>query len=274
MDMSEQYDLRELERRLSRSLHTTAPQPAADFADRVLRRTAVARQRRGPLGLAFAPALAAASVLVLAVVVGLGIGSLLVRGPSPGDPVSSSLPSPTPSPSATAPAPTASPPAAAFPGGDASCENESIGFVATYPADWWANELVDSGDPALTPIEACLYFAEEPVQLVQNAGLSPAIAIIAALEEVPAGNPEQPIEVVSSREVEVDGLPATAEEIEWTADTGFQRAGDRSYGYRIRLSDGRVLLFATGSQPPSDQYEARKDVLDRMMEVLDITGEP
>jgi hypothetical protein len=270
MDMTDQSDLRELERRLASALHAAAPRPAPDLAERLLRRTAAARQRRGPLGLAFAPAVAAASVVALAVAVGLGVGSLLVRGPSPGDPSETPVSS-APSPSETAPAATPSP-EAAFPGGDASCRNESIGFVATYPADWWANERVDSGDPALTPIEACLYFAEAPVELVQNAGLPRGIAIIAGLEEEPAGNPEQPIDVVSSRDVEVDGIPATAEEIEWTEDTVFQRAGDRSYGYRIPLPDGRVLLFGTTNQPPSELYRLRKDILDEMMERLVLTG--
>jgi hypothetical protein len=274
--MSGTTDLRDLEQRLAQTLHATAPRPSAGDIDRLLRTAVASPQRRRPFGLSFAPVLAAASMVALAVVVGLGIGGLLNRGPSPGDPSATPVPtvSPSASPSAT-PSPTARPPspspASVFPGGDASCENESIGFTVTYPADWWANEVVDD-DPAGDPIPACLYFSEEPLELIQNAGLPRGIAIIAALEDEPAGNPEQPIEVVSSREVVVDGLPATAEEIEWTEDTGFQRDGDRSYGYRIPLPDGRVLLIGTSNQPPSEEYQLRMDVLDRMMERMDLTG--
>jgi hypothetical protein len=280
MDMTDESDLRDLERRIWLTLHAAAPRPAPDLADRLLRRTSLMRQRRGLFGLSFAPALAAAAVVVAAVAVGIGLGNMLPRGSNVGGPseptVTSAPPSPTleapPSPSPTEEAPSPSALVGPFPGGAASCENESIGLAVSYPADWWANERVDSGDPALTPIEACQYFAEEPVELIQNAGLPPGIAISAGLEEQPLGNPEQPIEVLSSREVDVAGRPATVQEIEWTADTVFQRAGDRSYAYRISLASGETLLFGTLNQRPSEQYDSRKLVLDRMMETLELTG--
>ncbi|MGH2383134.1 MAG: hypothetical protein ACRDG7_18185 [Candidatus Limnocylindria bacterium] len=72
--------------------------------------------------------------------------------------------------------------------------------------------------------------------------------------------------------MEVAGRPATIQEIEWTADTVFQRAGDRSYAYRISLANGETLLFGTLNQRPSEQYDSRKLVLDRMMETLELTG--
>jgi hypothetical protein len=275
MDMTDESDLRDFERRIWLTLHAAAPRPAPDLADRLLRRTAVVQQRRG-FGLSFAPALAAAVVVVAAVAVGIGLGNMLPRGSNEGGPseptMTSAPPSPTleapPSPSPTEAVPSPSASVGPFPGGAASCENESIGFVVSYPADWWANERVDSGDPPLTPIEACQYFAEEPVELVQNAGLPPGIVINAGLEEQPLGNPEQPIEVLSSRVVEVAGRPATVEEIERTGDTVFQRAGDRSYAYRISLASGETLLFGTLNQRPSEHYDSRKLVLDRMMETL------
>jgi hypothetical protein len=275
MDMTEKRDLIDLERRLAASLHGAAPRPTPDDVDRLLRAAVSVPQRHGPFGLSFAPMLAAA-VVVLAVAVGFGLGGLLNRGSNPGGPsdtpvpsvAPSESPSASPSPSSVVPTPS---PESVFPGGDATCENESIGFAVTYPADWWANEVVDD-NPDGDPILACQYFAEEPVELIQNAGLPDDIAIIASLEEQPLGNPEQPIEVLNTRDVEIDGITATAEEIRWTEDTGFQSAGHHAYRYRIPLGDGRVLLFGVTDQPPSEQYDARKEVLDRMMGTLEITG--
>lgn len=275
--MTDESDLRDLERRLAQSLHATAPRPAPDLADRLLSRTAPVQQRRGLFGMSFTPALAAVAVLVVAVAVGIGLANLVPRSANvggPSQPATSSAspgatPEATPAPSPTDAVPTLSPSPEAFPGG-AACENHEIGFAVSYPTAWWANERIDSGDPALTPIGACQYFAEEPVELVQNAGLPPGIAISAGLEEQPLGNPEQPIEVLSSREMEVAGRPATVEEVKWIADTVFQRAGDRSYTYRISLANGETLRFGTLNQQPSEQYDNRKTVLDRMMETLEL----
>ncbi|MDQ2673238.1 MAG: hypothetical protein M3Y40_01140, partial [Chloroflexota bacterium] len=60
-----------LERRIASSLQTAAPLPAPDLADRVLRQTASAPQRRRWGGLALASALAATAAVVAAVVIGL-----------------------------------------------------------------------------------------------------------------------------------------------------------------------------------------------------------
>jgi hypothetical protein len=269
MDMNER-DQRDLERRLPSALQAAAPRPASDLADRLLARTAATPQRRGFLGLSLMPALAATAVLIAAVAVGIGVGALLPDEPTIGDASGSpsqaprtveatplpSVPSPSPSPSS---APTV------------SCSNDELGFLVRYPAEWWANERVAT-DPELDPIEACRYFAEEPIELQQNAGLPSALAILAGLDATPPGAPQQPFRVVDEREVEVAERPATVREIEWTEDTGFQRVGDRSYAYRIDLPSGETLLFGTLDQRPSAQYEARKAVLDAMMETLELTG--
>jgi hypothetical protein len=268
--MSER-DPGELERRLSAALHAVAPRPAPDLADRLLARTAASPQRRPLFSLALAPAMAATAVLIAAAAVGLGIGGLLPRGSSVGEP-SVSRPATsqpmtteaTPMPATPVPSPSAVP--------TGTCENEPLGYAVDYPADWWANERIVT-DPELTPIEACQYFAEEPVELQQNAGLPPDVAIVAGLEDAPAGNPQQPIRVLAEREVEVAGRPARVREIEWTADTGFQRVGDRSYAYRIDLPNGETLRFGTLDQQPSVRYEARKAVLDAMMETLRLIGD-
>ena len=275
---------RDLESRLSRSLHARAPRPAPGTADRCLRLTAAAEQRRGWMGLGFRPVLAAAAVVVLAVVVGLGLGNILPRGGNIGDDtpivVPSSSPSEaasvTPAPTATpsaVPSPSPSPSGAVFEGGN-RCTNEEIGFTVGYPGDWWANEAQDFEDPALTDIAACFAFSEEPAEIRPNSELPPGIAIVAGITEEPAGNPQQPIEVLDTRETNVAGRPAVVEEIEWTEDDVFQRAGDRSYGYRITLASGQILAFTTGTDELTslEEYEAHKGVLDDMMQTLELGG--
>lgn len=222
-------------------------------------------------------AIAAVAVILAAVAVGLGLGDLLPSGASVGEPGDSIGHSPSPSAKAEAtPLPTRAPTATAsgalYPGGAVTCENVSIGFVVSYPADWWANEEIEPVDPGPSPIPACVYFAEEPVDLMPNAGLPPGIAITVGLEEQPVGDPQQPTEVLSSRDVTVAGVPATVEEIIWTEHTVFQRAGDRSYAYRISLPSGATLLVGTLNQQPSEQYELRKAVLDAMMTTLQLTA--
>lgn len=276
MDMNEE-DLRGLEERLRRSLHATAPRPAPDLADRLLSRTAALGQRRGWGRLAFAPALAAAAVVMIAVVVGLQLGNLLPRGGHIGSapsatkvsPFSSGTASPEITPSPAIASPTTS--AEVFPDGN-QCTNETFGFTVSYPGDWWANEELVPEDPALDPIPACTYFAEEPVELRPNAGVSPEVAIIVGLADEPLGDYQPPYEVVESREVTVDGRQATVEEGVWTEDTVFFAAGDRSYGYSIDLPSGERLGFGTSSTATLGAYEDHKQVLDRMMETLEFGG--
>ncbi|MDQ2689871.1 MAG: hypothetical protein M3Y29_06320, partial [Chloroflexota bacterium] len=68
--------------------------------------------------------------------------------------------------------------------------------------------------------------------------------------------------------------PATIEEIRWTEDTVFQRAGDRAYAYRIELANGQILGFGaqTTAVIGDEQYEEAKAVLDAMMESLQLSG--
>jgi hypothetical protein len=268
--MSEDTDMRDLERRLTKSLHTMAPRPDPGLADRLMSMTAATPQRRGFMAFfSAAPLLAAAAVILVALAVGIGFGILFPRAADVGD--ASQTPAPTAAPSTTdAPAtePPPSPTDEVLPGSQ-RCVNESIGFAVRYPADWWANEVVDA-DAELDAIPACLYFAEDPVELTQNAGLPAGIAIVADIDERPAGVPEEGVEVVETHDATVAGQPATVEEVEWTEDTVFQRSGDRAYRYRIPLADGETLLFATVAQQPSEQYEARKAVLDGMMETMEL----
>ena len=269
----------DLERRIASSLHAAAPHPAPDLADRVLRHTAATRQRRRWGGLTFATTLAAAAAAVVVVLIGLQLGGLLPRGNDIGG-QPSSVPA-TPSPSAPA-VPSASPSATpapspsedGFPGG-LGCTNEEFGFTVSYPADWWANEAVVPDDPALTPTPDCRYFAEEPVELQPNVGLPGGIAVIVDLAEEPLGEGPANVEVVERRETEVDGRPASVEELEWTQDTEFQRAGDRNYAYRISLPDGQTLSVSTDtyiSGADADTYAGHREILDRMMESLDFVG--
>jgi hypothetical protein len=232
----------------------------------------------------FVSAMAAAAAAVVAVVIGLQLGGLLPRdgniggepsmAPTTSSPSASAMPSASavPSPSGTdTPAP--SPSEDGFPAGQ-SCTNEEFGFSVDYPADWWANEAVVPDDPALTPIPACRYFAEEPVELQPNAGLPGGIAVIVDVREEPAGERPDSVEVLERRETEVDGLPAVVEELEWTEDTAFQRAGDRIYAYLISLPDGQTLSVSTDtsvSGADSDAYADHRDVLDRMIGTVEFS---
>jgi hypothetical protein len=272
MDMSDDPTLRDFERRLSVSLQSAAPHPAAGLADRCMARTAATAQRRRWSGLAFAPVLAAATVVIVAVVVGLQLGGVLQRigqlpSPSPAV-VGSPAPSPTilPSPTdAATPSPTASPEGNV-------CENTSIGYAAVYPADWWANEEERFDDPALTDIPACLYFAEEPAELTPNAGLPPSVAISFRLAESPDSRPpSSSAEVISERATTVDGMSATVTEVRYTEGDVFFTAGDRVYTYLIQLEDGRFVEVATDSLRDGD-YEAHKEILDEMMRSLQFAG--
>ena len=267
--------VRDLEQELRRSLHAAAPHPASDLADRLLARTAATEQRRGWGGLAFVPALGAAAVVLIAVVAGIAFADLMPRTDPPGvgpataavSPSSSPSVDPTPTPSRT-PSPSPSPSAVVFPGGS-DCENESLGYVVGYPADWFANEAVEAQD-GLDGVGACQYFGEEPMELASNAGLPPTVAIsFSRVTEAPP--PSTGATVLSEQFVTVDGQPATARETEQETDAGFSQAGDRSYSYFIELATGDYLQVSTSSTANGD-YQGHTEVLDQMMEALQLIG--
>ena len=269
------------ERRVASSLHAAAPTPAPDLADRVMRKTSVTRQRRRWGGLIMASALAATAAVAAAVVIGLQLGGLLPQRSNVGNeqsaPAATTLPSasdaPASQPTSTVPSPSPSPSDGGLPGG-MPCTNDEFGFTVDYPAQWWANEAVTPEDPALTPIPACTYFAEEPVELQPNAGLPRGIVVIVELAEDPAGGEPTGVEVIEQRETEVGGRHAVVEELEWTEDTAFQRAGDRTYSYRIELADGQTLTISTDtavSGADAAAYAQHREVLDRMMRSLAFT---
>jgi hypothetical protein len=193
-------------------------------------------------------------------------------GPSPSEAAS---PTPSAQPTTPSPSPSAEPSAseAALADGNV-CENAEIGYSVRYPADWWANERIVPEAPELTPIDACVAFAEEPIALTLNSELPPGVAISAGIAEPPAGNPGQPIELISADEIEVAGRPTTVSEIRWTEDAVFFRAGDRVYEYRIQLPSGQILLFSTRTNDVIDDaaYERHKAVVDAMMDTLELTG--
>lgn len=274
-------DLHDLERRLSASLHASAPHAEPDLADRLLRRTAMVGQRRGFFGLPLSAALAAAAVVVLAVALGLGIGYLIPRQGFVGGPSESPMPSrgstSTAPPSATpepsdAPSADPSPSAAGFENAN-RCTNDEAGYSVDYPADWWANERIVP-DPPGTPIAPCVAFAEEPVELIPNSQLPPSVAISGGITEPAPEDATQPMEVLSSRQTEVAGRPAAVVETRWTEDVFFFRAGDRLYEYRIELANGQTLLFSTHMNELIDDvtFDRYKEVLDTMMETLELTA--
>lgn len=154
-----------------------------------------------------------------------------------------------------------------FPDGQ-RCEYQPLGYSVGYPADWFANEAVVPEDPALTPVEACQYFGEQPVDVMPNAGLPATAAIIFAVH--PAVPPmSEGAELLSSEELTVDGQPAIVREVQGTIDGPFFGAGDRAYEYLITLDESAVLQVSTTSDALGD-YETHRVVLDRMMQTLDL----
>ena len=267
----------DFERRLTSSLHGAAPVPAPDVTERLLRTTASVEQRRSWFASHHLfSALAAAAVLVMAVIVGLQVGSLLppTGGPPAGSPSADVVPSTVPTPASTEPSATTAPPSAspsAQVAPDAErCENAELGYSVGYPADWFTNEAVVTDDPALDPIESCRYFAEEPIEVVPNAGLPPTVAISFSRQPT-APPPSDGATVLSSEQVTVAGRPATVRETEGTAESPFFGAGDRAYEYLIELPAGDVLQVSTTTDADGD-YEEHKDVLDRMMQALELSA--
>ena len=262
--------MNELDRRIAATLRAAAPEPDPALADRILRLTAVAPQRRPWFRLGFAPPLAGAAVVILAVAAGLALGRLLgPEGPQVGPPASSVDPSPSGAPPASVvpsavPTPTDSPSSA----GTLRCDNPELGYSVEYPAEWYANEAVEAGEPPSDPIAACQYFSEVPVELTPNAGvpLSVAIQFDREPEATPPGG-----DVISSRDVTVAGRPAMVREVAAVGDGPFLAEGDRIYEYLVELEEGDVLFASTDSTRFGD-YESHRDVLDAMMETLELLG--
>lgn len=274
--MTDDRDLRDLERRLSHALHQTAPRPDPYLAERLLSRTAAMPQRRGWSPFATgAGALAVAAMVVLAVLTGLALGQLprnVGSGPDASESpstVASDAPG-TISPTPAVPPPSPSSSAAGLPDGQ-RCTNEMLGYAVSYPADWYANAEIEQefGDP----IPACTYFSSQPMDIAPNAGLPPTVAIsFERWTEVPPTG--EGWEVVSREETSVAGLPAVVIELEQTSDAGapFSAAGDRTYGYEVELPDGTVLTASTGTTADGD-YAEHKDVLDQMLATVELTGD-
>jgi len=75
------------------------------------------------------------------------------------------------------------------------------------------------------------------------------------------------VDILSDRRVEVDGLPARAQEIEVTERTLAFAPGDRFTEYVIELPDGAYLVAATYLGP---NYESAKSILGKMIGTLEI----
>ncbi len=269
------HDLRILESRLADALQEAAPQLDPGAAERLLARTAATAQRRGPWqAMTFTGMLAVAAVVVLAVVTGFVLGNLgraPIGGPdgNPTPSATSSAPTTTSSPSPTAEAPTERPSATAGP--DAvRCTNELRGYSVAYPEGWHTNAEVQ---PEFSdPIPACTYFSGQPMEIVPNAGLPPTVAIsIERWTDTPTSSAGW--EDIFRRETTVAGLPAVVFEEEQTSDAGapFSAPGDRGYAYQVELPDGTVLVAGTSSRADGD-YADHREVLDRMMATLELTG--
>lgn len=267
--MSDQADLRDLERRIPAALHAAAPRATPDLADRLLSRTRVEPQRRGwGGGLALLSAFGAAAVVVAAVVIGLGLGNLLPPDRQPGVVEPSTVPA-TPSASESA-SPEPSPSPSPTQPEELSCENPALGYRVTYPADWFANEEVAPADSGLDPVPACQYFAEAPMEITPNAGVPQSVAI-GFSRQPQAAPPGTGDTVLTTEEVTVAGRPATVREVEAGEQAApFYQAGDRIYQYLVSLPSGESLVVSTDSKPRDGDYEAHKAVLDEMMLTLEL----
>lgn len=156
---------------------------------------------------------------------------------------------------------------AADPLGEAqSCTNEAIGFTVDYPEGWWANERIEPDFAGGTPIEACTYFAPQPVELAPNAGLPSGIAVWFDVET----QFQTTGETLSEEEETVDGREALVVETEATREGGFTPEGTLTYVYVVDMADGRQLLAQTTTlYIDQDEYEDAKQILDAMMETLE-----
>ncbi|HYI65721.1 MAG TPA: hypothetical protein VEW95_02230 [Candidatus Limnocylindrales bacterium] len=271
-------DDRDFERRLAGWLQSTAPLPAPDLADRLLRTTASTPQRRGWLPRSgLVRVLGVAAVLAVAVVVGLQFGNLS-PGPTPsvgGGPSATEVePSATSSPPASSSPATPSASASVtpsasldvFPGGN-SCQNDADGYAVDYPSDWYANAEVPPSD-GLDGIPACRYFAPNEFEVQPNAGLPPTVAISfqRAAEETPVDGT-----LVSSEQATVGGRLATVRESE-TGEGGFGvPPGTMIYEYLIALEDGDVLIVSTDSSRDGDYAEHRR-AIDLMMQTVEFSS--
>lgn len=259
-------DDRDFERRLASWLQSTAPLPAPDLADRLLRTTAATPQRGGWLPRSgLVRVLGATAVVTVAVVVGLQFGSIL-PGPTPpvgGEPSASEVaPSGTSSPSAS-PSATPSPSLEVSPSGN-RCQNDTDGYAVEYPSDWYANDEIPASE-GFDRVPACRYFAPNEFEVQPNAGLPPTVAISfqRAAEETPVDGT-----LVSSEQTTVGGRQATVRESE-TREGGFgMPAGTLVYQYFIELDGGDVLIVATDSSRDGD-YAEHRQILDLMMETLE-----
>ena len=251
--MTDSRDGSEIERRLPQALHAAAPAPSADLADRLLRRTAEAPQRRPLLSGAVVTGLSFAAVAVVAAFIGLQLGGLARETPPPvgGEPSVSVPPSPIASPSATV-AP-----------GMIPCENPADGYTVQYPTEWQANPPVPAPS-GLDPVAPCRFFAEEPFEVRPNAGLPSTVAI--SFQLVPDVRPAGGTLRGEPSTTTVDGRAAIAREVEIGAGV-FMPAGTLVYEWFIELANGQFLLVSTDSSRDGD-YATHKAVLDRMMETL------
>ncbi|HEX2193908.1 MAG TPA: hypothetical protein VHK63_02985 [Candidatus Limnocylindria bacterium] len=257
-------DDRDLERQLRGWLQSAAPIPPPGMAERLLRQTTAAPQRRGWMPWPrMLPALGVAALVAVAIVIGLQAGRVLPGlTPPVGD-----QPSPTAVPTSSAPtSPTevATPSAEPSPAGNI-CRNPADGYAVDYPAAWYTNEAIPASDE-FDAVPACRYFASRPFEIRPNAGVPPAVAITFQL--APEATPVDGTLVSRGRTV-VAGRPATVREFAIESE-GFMPPGTRVYEYLIELPGGEVLLVSTDSSREGD-YAQHRQVLDVMMQTLEFT---
>jgi hypothetical protein len=259
-------DDRDFENQLRGWLQSAAPVPPPGTAERLLRQTATAPQRRGWMPWPqLLPALGAAVAVAVALVIGLQAGRVLPGLTPPiGD-------QPSPTAMATPSSAPASPTATASPSEEASpvtnlCRNATDGYVVDYPADWYANEAIPATDE-LDAVAACRYFASRPFEIRPNAGVPPSVAI--GFQLAPEATPVDG-SLISRERTVVAGRPATVREFE-TEDGTFMPPGTRVYEYLIELPSGEVLIVSTDSSREGD-YAEHRQVLDLMMRTLELTS--
>lgn len=145
-----------------------------------------------------------------------------------------------------------------------SCEAQE--YTIQYPADWQVND-------AEGLVDACRVFHPGPVDLPdepQDISLHWAVTVFVedvSYEDITGADPHG--EVLDEERVTVDGHDA--QRIEVRSD-GFALVpeGELQYGYTVDL-DGRSLVMRTYSVGETD-YERDKQVLDRMVDELELTG--
>ena len=143
-----------------------------------------------------------------------------------------------------------------------SCTNPEIGYIVTFPDDWYTNTEIEGR-------AACSWFTPEffevdvPGETPEEIWLS-----IGRIEGVFGYNMLTPTE--SSEEVEIDGYAGHRAEYRTLDDIGDTDSDDLTYHYVVPFDTAGPTLIASTNVDMAEDYELAKAVLDRIMASMEL----